>query len=308
MRCPFLREAQVKSCQASTIRKQIVRSAASASDERCVTAEYIHCAAVKQLHEELPSLNRCPFLQESLVQYCSAAPVAKYIPYTDSLASRCGGSRHRYCDVFLSVARPLGGRTERAEREGDVAIPDHLLYTRNHLWIDLHDDNSFQIGIDALLARVFGDIDGVTFLPQKGVGHPAAVFSVFGQDYQVVFPLNIRANGFNSNLRVNPSRCVRDPYGLGWVFEGIDASPFDQKSLTSDPCIMDAQTARDRAREDLQRISALVHEYAGRQEALGMQVLNDGGTVGPDVMKLLPRDEALQLFNEFFSPYASKRS
>ena len=308
MRCPFLREAQVKSCQASTIRKQIVRSATSTNDERCVTAEYVHCAAVKQLHEELPSQTRCPFLQESLVQYCSAAPIAKYIPYTDSTASRCGGSRHRYCDVFLSVARPSGGKSGRSLAADEVAIPDNLCYTRNHLWIDLHDDSSFQIGIDALLARVFGEIEGVTFLPQKGAAHPTAVFSVYGQDYHVAFPLPIRASGFNSNLRVNPARVILDPYGLGWVFEGVDSSPFDEKALTSDPSIMDARSARAWARADLQRISSVVHDFSSRQDAGGVQVLNDGGTVGNDVLKLLPRDEALQLFNEFFSSFASHRS
>ncbi len=308
MRCPFLREAQVKSCQASTIRKQIVRSATTLNDERCVSAEYVHCAAVKQLHEELPSQTRCPFLQESLVQYCSAAPIAKYIPYSDSTLSRCGGSRHRYCDVFLSVARPLGGKTDRAQSDDDVAIPDNLCYTRNHLWIDLHDDNSFQIGIDALLARVLGEIDCVTYLPQKGAALPTVVMSVYGQDYHLVFPLLLRANGFNTNLRINPARIVRDPYGLGWVLEGTDASPFDQDLLASDAAIMDARAARAWARADLQRISALVHEYAGNQDHRGVQVLNDGGTVGNDVMKFLPREEALQLFNEFFSSFASHRS
>ena len=307
MRCPFLREAQVKSCKASTFRKQIVRSTAHSNDERCMTPEYVHCAAVKELHEELPSQSRCPFLQESLVQYCSAAPVAKYIPYSDSLLSRCGGGRHKYCDLFLAVSRPRSARPAHSASDMDFELPANLRFTRNHLWIELHDDNSFQIGIDALLARVFGEVDAVTCLPQKGVAHPTAVVSAYGQDYQVVFPVAVVASGFNSNLRVNPSRIVKDPYGLGWLFEGLDAGPLDQKSADAEEILMDAETARAWARADLDRLSSFVHEFAGRQDTRGVHVLNDGGTVGGDVLKYLPRVEALQLFNEFFSSYASHR-
>lgn len=307
MRCPFLREAQVKSCQASTFRKQIVRSAMSSGDERCMTPDYVRCAAVKELHEDLPSQSRCPFLQESLVQYCSAAPVAKYIPYSDSLLSRCGGGRHAYCDLFLAVSRPPSGRNAGAARDTVLELPDNLRYTRNHLWIDLHDDNSFQIGIDALLARVFGDVDAVTCIPQKGTGHPTAVVSAYGQDYQVVFPLAVAATGFNSNLRVNPTRIVQDPYGLGWLFEGIDAGPLEEKSASAEHLLMDAEVARAWARADMDRLSTFVHEFAGRQDVHGMHVLNDGGTIGGDLLEHLPREEALHMFNEFFSSYASHR-
>ena len=308
MRCPFLREAQVKSCQASTFRKQIVRTAASVGDERCVTAEYVHCAAVKELHEELPSQTRCPFLQESLVQYCSAAPVAKYVPYSDSLLSRCGNGRHSYCDLYLAVARPSSRKTKRDVSVDEVFLPDNLWFTKNHLWIDFHDDNSFQIGIDALLAQMFGEIDSVTYLPQKGISHPTAVFSVHGQDFHVAFPLLLATSGFNSNLRVNPARIVNDPYGLGWLFEGMDSRPVDQKAALSSGSLMGALAARVWAKADLQRMTSFIHECVSRPDAEGVRMLNDGGTVGKDVFKHLSREESLQFFNEFFSSYASLRS
>ncbi|RPJ40234.1 MAG: hypothetical protein EHM19_14010, partial [Candidatus Latescibacterota bacterium] len=66
MRCPFLREAHVQSCQASPIRKQIVRSGSSAG-ERCGTAAWRDCPAARELTEEHPSAGSCPFHAESLV-------------------------------------------------------------------------------------------------------------------------------------------------------------------------------------------------------------------------------------------------
>ncbi|MGA9117899.1 MAG: hypothetical protein WB699_00910 [Bacteroidota bacterium] len=307
MRCPFLREAQVKSCQASTFRKQIVRTAIQTDDERCVSPDYVHCPIARQLHEELPSQSRCPFLQESLVQYCSAAPVAKFIPYSDSLLSRCGNGRHEYCDLYLTVARPSVRDHNHPRETTDIFLPEHLRFTRNHLWIDVHDDGAFQIGIDALLAYVLGEIESVTYLPQKGISHPTAVLSAHGQDYHVVFPIPLVVSGFNSNLRVDPRRIIDDPYGRGWIFEGMDARLSEQKMAAALADLLTGSVVASWAQTDLQRVSAFVHDRTGRPDEHGVRVLNDGGLIGPDVLRFLAREEALELFNTFFSPYESLR-
>jgi glycine cleavage system H lipoate-binding protein len=308
MRCPFLREAQVKSCQASTFRKQIVRTAVHTDDERCVSPDYVHCVAVKELHEELPSQSRCPFLQESLVQYCSAAPVAKFIPYSDSLLSRCGSSRHRYCDLYLTVARPQTQHRPLLQDSNDLWLPANLRFSHNHLWIDVHEDGTYQIGVDALLAFVFGSVERVTCLPQKGKGHPTALVSVHGQDYQVVFPVPLTVTGFNSNLRVDPGRLIDDPYGHGWIFEGNDAHQGDRNVTAAVARLMTGDEAVASARADLQRLSAFVQERTSRPDEQGNRVLNDGGLIGPDLFGCLPREEALELFHLFFSPYERLRN
>lgn len=308
MRCPFLREAQVKSCQASAYRKMIIRSAVPAGNERCLSPEYVHCPAAKQFHEELPSRSRCPFLQESLVQYCSAAPVTKYIPYTESILSKCGGERHHYCELFLGMARPAGkSACPRSEEVDGIPVPERLYFSRNHFWLDLNDDGSFLIGIDGLLARVLGPITNVTFLPFRGSARPSVVFTVNGMDLQVVFPNPAAVSGVNAYLRANPERITADPYGLGWLFEGSDAGAAERANAPLFQGLSRGAEARRWMHDDLQRISVFIHERTSRPDDGGTRILNDGGLIGPDVIRHLSHEEVLHLFNEFFSPYASPR-
>ena len=43
MTCPFLKEAQVKYCQTSSVRKLIPIAAASRADEKCSSLEHLNC-------------------------------------------------------------------------------------------------------------------------------------------------------------------------------------------------------------------------------------------------------------------------
>ena len=63
-------------------------------------------AAAKPLLGDDVSAGRCPFLHESLVQYCGAASLTKYIPYSEAVLSHCGTESHRYCELFLAFAHP----------------------------------------------------------------------------------------------------------------------------------------------------------------------------------------------------------
>ena len=106
MRCPFLREAQVKFCQVAPARKMIPRIPVLGVHEKCNSADYMTCPAAKEYHEVVPNQDHCPFLQESLMQYCEAAPVIKFLPYSESILSRCGNDDHLRCEVYLSMADP----------------------------------------------------------------------------------------------------------------------------------------------------------------------------------------------------------
>ena len=115
---------------------------------------------------------RCPFLQESLCQYCSAASVVKYVPYSDASVTRCGTSAHRYCDLLLTMQNP------RLLTPHDVIAPEidsneedssgywlvdgtqtvgWLFYSSNHMWADVDEDRICHIGVDAFLAEVLGN-------------------------------------------------------------------------------------------------------------------------------------------------------
>ncbi len=321
MRCPFLREAQVKSCQASAFRKMIVRSADDVSHEKCSTSEYMSCPAAKQLHEEIPNRERCPFLQESLMQYCSAAPVPKYIPYSESLLSRCGNDSHRYCEVFLGLAQPESAGTNNStscavvsqtcERENGswvegIFVPSSLAFSSNHLWLDLSEDGYCCIGIDAFLSRVLGRAERVSFATVRGRVMPAAVLSVQGIDLQVVFPLTIILTKVNTYLRVNSEHLTGKPYNRGWLFEGILPKSAENEKRCSDEFVR-GNIAVEWMADEVRRLSEFVHEhFIPARDTLGA-VMNDGGVFCENLAKHLTREELLHLFNEFFSPYISRR-
>ena len=117
MRCPFLKDSQVRFCEVSPFRKMILRVPEPEDHEKCSSPEYTGCPAFKTRIAIPSEPGRCPFLREALVQYCEAAPVVQFIPYSDALLSRCQGERHHDCDLYLSRAEP--GRDHAGHRRGD---------------------------------------------------------------------------------------------------------------------------------------------------------------------------------------------
>lgn len=316
MRCPFLREAQVKSCQASAYRKMIAREPGGQEAGRCSSAEYITCPAAKQHHEENPSLDHCPFLQESLVQYCAAASVVKYIPYSESSLSPCGTASHRFCDLYHEIASPDCGSEMTADRQEcadehdveGVRMPGWLWYSPNHLWLDVGADGVLHVGIDAFLAGLLGEIDRLTFVTPRGLHYPTAVISVQGMDLQIVFPKQITVTKPNAYLRLNPGKLLTHPYSLGWLFEGTAPRQLPTVKETS---MLDGLISGDDActwmRNERQRMNTLVHALAGRADHNGMRTMADGGAAAGSLFLHLNREEVLLVFSEFFSPFARKR-
>ena len=310
MRCPFLREAQVKSCQASTFRKVIPRAADSAADELCSTPGHVRCSAVRSHHEGSPSPERCPFLHESLVQYCASSAVPTYVPYSESSNSRCGNDTHLYCELYLALAAPAGGSPLETIAAGGghvsfdgLDLPAGLRYTRNHLWLDVSPDGTCHIGVDAFLARVIGSADEVTFVTTKGTACPSARLSVRGVDLPLLFPEAVKITSTNSTLRVHPDRLTSDPYGNGWLFEGrLTTTPASPTPLLS------ADEALGYIHEEVSRLNLVVHEIASRPDPDGFQVMADGGSFVGGLPSHLTRAETVRLFAAFFSSEAGLHS
>ena len=316
MRCPFLREAQVKSCQASSFRKVIPRSADSGSDELCSTPAHVKCGAVRSHHEGMPSPERCPFLHESLVQYCAAAAVPTFVPYSESSISRCGNDTHLYCELYLTLAAPSGGSPLETVPAGGghatvdgIDIPAGLSYAKNHLWLDVSPDGTCHIGVDAFLARVLGEVQEVTFLTTKGTVRPSARLTVRGVDLPLVFPIPVRITAANSTLRVHPDRLVSDPYGTGWLFEGI----LPEETLRKLQAVADPGSAAHLKPgaeaavwmvEEVSRLNQAAHDLASRPDSDGLRVMADGGSCVVGLPKLLTREETMRLFDAFFSSEA----
>jgi glycine cleavage system H lipoate-binding protein len=282
MTCPFLKEAQVKFCQAASVRKLIPLAAVASADEKCASASHAECSVYRQHPEPSPS-GPCPYLRESLMQYCGAAPVAKLIPYSESLLSRCGNDGFRYCDLYLNMLHP-----GRDHRDADaIPMPHGLRYSTNHLWLDIAEDGVCHAGIDAFLMRVLGRVDRITYVWQRGVRRPAASLTAAGIDLEVTFPNPLLLTACNLYLRADPARLAADPYSAGWLFEG-------RLVPESTSNLLEGNAAREWMEGEQRRMNEFLHEGTG--------LAADGGLFVPGVAGLIEREQLLALFHEFFSP------
>jgi glycine cleavage system H lipoate-binding protein len=288
----------------------IVRLAEQPEHERCSSREYVNCPAAKQHLEDRPSIDHCPFLHESLVQYCTAAAVTKYIPYTESVLSQCGTESHKYCELYHGLAVPQEGPQTAADAPcqangihslvDDIKIPGNLYFSPNHMWMDVGSDGTCHIGVDAFLTKVLGSVDHITFITGKGFHRPAVSFSVRGVDLQFVFPKLMNITRANTYLRTNPEKIMADPYTVGWLFETTEERS-KPASLHAEGLITgDAVTPW--MRKELDRMTSAAHRMASQPDMRGAVLMADGGTFQPGFVQRMTREELLKLYNDFFSP------
>jgi glycine cleavage system H lipoate-binding protein len=318
MRCPFIREAHVKSCQGSSFRKMILEDGSDVGHERCSSPAYAECQALPQEVAREPIVSRCPWLRETLVEYCSAAAVTRFIPATEGLLPRCNSGRHRYCELYLAAVDPQGGRLATAAGapansmgnpgtpvvEG-IAVPSHLSYAPNHMWLDVAEDGCCHVGVDAFLASVIGAVDAIGFVTTRNIDRPVAVLTVNGTDLQLVFPNPLEGAVPNAYLRTNPGKLLNDPYGAGWLFEGKEPTmPGAPVGAASRAGLIPADAALRWIYGESDRLAGFVHERISRPEPDGTRIMADGGRVQPGLAQHVDREDLINLFNEFFPPHA----
>lgn len=253
------------------------------------------------------------------MQYCSASPATRFIPYSESLLSRCGTDGHRYCELFVAMAHEAGASTinstapthgafaqgEEIEVEG-IPMPAGLYYSANHMWLNVSAEGYCHVGVDAFLAKVLGRAEAVSFVEGRGIKRPAVVLSVNNVDLHMVFPNRMMVNGRNTYLRVCPEKVTADPYRLGWLFEGFEHNPCASEAALC-AGLVQGETARTWMREETQRLSEFVHERIAQAQPEHRKFMMDGGRFDGGLVQHLKREEILHLFNDFFSPYASWR-
>src|SRR6266545_2289733 len=164
MTCPFLKEAAVKYCLTSSVRKLIPIVAAGRAEEKCGSSAHATCPVYRMQSNPEAATGQCPYLGESLMQYCGAAPVAKMVPYSENVLSRCGNDRFRYCDLYLAMANPGAA----AEDPDALPVPEELRYSANHMWLDVGLNGVCHAGMDAFLSRALGPAERVSFVWQTG--------------------------------------------------------------------------------------------------------------------------------------------
>jgi len=295
--CPFLRETKVRTCHAAPLRKMIADGGNTLNNEKCHSQAHAECPVFQERGGE--PAGPCPHLDERLVQYCGAAPVARYVPYSPAEATRCGSEAYKYCDAWLALARPHG--TAGAPQLDGVVVPENLYYAPNHLWLDAGQSGLCHIGVDGLLARLLGKLDRVSFLTPQGTRRPAAIATVCGVDWPLVFPSALQIDRSNSHLRADPSRITRDPYGAGWLYAGWIPPGEDPARMLSN--LVQGRQATAWMSQEAHRLS----EWVQRQLSSRMgepQLACDGGWIVESVAHLLRREELLDVLHEFFAPYS----
>lgn len=112
---------------------------------------------------------------------------------------------------------------------GDFNIPDELLYTKDHEYAQIEDEDLVKIGITDYAQKSLRDIVYVE-LPKKG--SEVTQGSEFGsiESVKAVSELYAPVSGVieevNSELENSPERVNEDPYGDGWIIK-IKASSID---------------------------------------------------------------------------------
>jgi glycine cleavage system H lipoate-binding protein len=313
MHCPFLNEEEVRYCGISPFRKMLPNTGRSPEDEKCSSPAFVSCPLAAGRPEIKESASSCPFLRKSLVQFCSAAPATHFIPYSDTLLSCCQSDGHRYCDLYLAQAEPDRSEADHGPPDADEAVgvdgielPHELAYAPNHMWINVSEDGSCHVGVDAFLVKVIGKVDRVSFVAARTTCCPTAVLRVCGVDLTLVFPEQVELSRANVHLRSHPERVVEDPYGRGWLFEG--RANVDARSGNGTPAALyRGQDACAWMKAETDRLSRFVHETYAVAGPDGRPLLNDGGSFcAPVVPHLAPEDRML-LFNTFFSLGSSWR-
>jgi len=274
MACPFLKDGQAQYCHAAPARKLILDGPGSSGAGRCASPDYDRCDLVK---EDEVKRDRCPHLEEVHVQYCEASSPTRLIPISESEFSSCADGGYRFCDSYLSLVRPQNALTP----------PAGFLLAANHFWLAAEDSGECYVGIDAFLADVVANVDGVTFVTQHGTHRPVVSLTVHGVEWPVTFPNPLLIQKVNTSLRTDPQRLLADPYGSGWIFAGW-ALPERTKAG-----LIGGHQAAAWQREE--------RELLGQEIQESLKLSCDGGKPVRGVGEFVTRQQFVCLLQQFFS-------
>ena len=295
LRCPFLVEGTALGCGLAPFHKLVPGLAVAQQDQCCSSQTWRACSWIREHGVPIDGTDRaaCPFLEETPVCSCSAAPSSKLIPRTSTAVSRCLGDSHRYCDVFLETStRPAAAATP---------VPHGLAFAHNHMWLDVGPDGSCHVGVDAFLVRVLGTIDEVILLSACGVASPSVALTVAGATLMLVFPKPLQITLVNRPLQRHPGDLIADPYGLGWLYEGGTIETL--LPTTSGAHVAGLRRGADAERwmaAEVARLSRHVRALDERRNGHLGPVAADGGEVAPGFASHLDRAELLEIFSLFF--------
>ena len=101
-------------------------------------------------------------------------------------------------------------------------VPEALLYTKDHEWIQLHEDSTATVGITDYAQQSLGDITFVEF-PMAGEslkrGDTFGVVESVKAASDLYIPLDAEVLEVNDEVDAEPELLNSDPYQKGWLLK-----------------------------------------------------------------------------------------
>ena len=101
-------------------------------------------------------------------------------------------------------------------------VPEALLYTKDHEWIQLHIDSTATVGITDYAQESLGDITFVEF-PLAGesfnTGDTFGVVESVKAASDLYMPLDAEVLEINDEVDAEPELLNSDPYQKGWLLK-----------------------------------------------------------------------------------------
>ena len=101
-------------------------------------------------------------------------------------------------------------------------VPEALLYTKDHEWIQLHQDGTATVGITDYAQESLGDITFVEF-PLAGesfnTGDTFGVVESVKAASDLYMPLDAEVLKVNDEVDAEPELLNSDPYQKGWLLK-----------------------------------------------------------------------------------------
>ncbi|MBE0567108.1 MAG: hypothetical protein IH621_14195 [Krumholzibacteria bacterium] len=313
MKCPFLQTKSVKYCGLCRL-TMIPLDGDGRTPEPCSGPGYEACPLLAAHHDGPLPQDQCPHLHFGDVHCCAASAVQKQIPCSRTAVSRCTDEGHRHCPLYLAMAEPGRGGDDGdgdggddGRDDGDLPVPDTLAFAPNHLWLDHRGGRTCHIGVDAFFGRALGRVDEIHFPFDRGDGRPAVRIRAAGVDFDLVFPNRVEAVEANPHLAVAPRDILCDPYGRGWLFEGIVSGP--SAAGGRHPLhrgLRRGAEARRWMRREHERLALFVHDRLLDTSDAATPLLQDGGFPRLPLADVLPAGALVRLHTEFFSHHTGR--
>ena len=118
----------------------------------------------------------------------------------------------------------------------EAKVPDNLLYTEEHEWVEKLGDDEISVGITDYAQ---GELSDIVFVELPDVGSSYSKMEAFGAIEAVkavsdlYTPVGGEVTAVNESLVDEPGVVNRDPYGDGWMVKLRISDPGELDALLS---------------------------------------------------------------------------